>query len=115
MYIYIYIENKRVREWYVPTIFRHSEVENVGHLWSEPYIYMNIMLYVYLDINIYVYMVSNIYGYMDISYIHIYEYMDREIYEYIFHGYLEIEIYLILETLETLGVYGTPDMWTLNI
>ena len=26
------LQNKRVREGYVPTIFRHSEVENVGHL-----------------------------------------------------------------------------------
>ena len=29
------LQNKRVREWYVPSIFGHSEVENVGHLWSE--------------------------------------------------------------------------------
>ena len=33
------LQNKRVREGYVPTIFRHSEVEIVGHLWSEPYVY----------------------------------------------------------------------------
>ena len=33
------LQNKRVREWYVPTIFRHSVVENVGHLWSEQYIF----------------------------------------------------------------------------
>ena len=32
--------NKQVRECYVTPIFRHSEVENVGHLWSEPYIYI---------------------------------------------------------------------------
>ena len=37
------LQNKRVRDWYVPTIFGHSEVENVGHLWSEPYIYIHIL------------------------------------------------------------------------
>ena len=33
------LQNKQVREWYLPTIFRHSVVQNVRHLWSEPYIY----------------------------------------------------------------------------
>ena len=39
------LQNKRVREWYVPTIFRHSMVENVGPLRSEPYIYKYMCVY----------------------------------------------------------------------